>query len=188
MTQAPNHESLEAALGEIPIKQLLHLPRWLGPLTICFMAGLLPWIVYLAMTLPARSRADHYDIAWVGFDCAMWLVIGMLGFCAFTGRAATGPFAAVAATMLCLDAWFDVTTSQGQSQFVFAIVLAGAAEIPLAILCGWVAVNAELVRARAYRRLRSRWEQAVELARQADERAIAAVRAAITTLALPPQP
>jgi hypothetical protein len=180
--------SLEAALGDIPANQVVHRPRWLGLLAICFMTGLLPWIVYLALTLPARSRADHYDVAWVGFDCAMWLVVGLLGFCAFTGRSTTGPLAAVAATMLCLDAWFDITTSQGESQLLFAVFLAAAAEIPLAIICGWVAVNAELVRARAYRSLRSQWLHALEVARQADERAIAAVRAAVTTPSLPALP
>jgi hypothetical protein len=175
----------------VPLRQALHMPRWLGPFAVCFMAGFLPWIVYLSLTIPARSHTSHYDIAWIGFDCAMWVVIGMLAFCAFTGRAATGPFAAVAATMLVLDGWFDVTTSQSGGQFLTALILALCAELPLAIICAWAAINAELVRARAYRRLRARWLHAVELAHQADQRAadvIAATEAMIVRTAAPVPP
>jgi hypothetical protein len=168
--------ALEEALGHLPLRQALHLPRWLGPFAICFMAGFLPWIVYLSLTIPSRSHTSHYDVAWIGFDCAMWVVIGLLAFCAFTGRAATGPFAAVAATMLMLDGWFDVTTSQSGGGFVEALILALCAELPLAIICGWAAVNAEMVRARAHRQLRSRWLAALEVARQADQRARLSVR------------
>ena len=163
--------TLEEALGHIPLRQALHLPRWLGPFAVCFMAGMLPWIVYLSLTIPSRAHTNHYDVAWIGFDCAMWVVIALLAFCAFTGRAATGPFAAIAATMLVLDGWFDVTTSQGGGQFVDALILALCAELPLAIICGWAAINAELVRARAYRVLRARWLRAIELARLAEQRA-----------------
>jgi hypothetical protein len=71
--------------------------------------------------------------------------------------------------MLLLDGWFDVTTSQSGGQLVFALILALCLELPLAIICGWAAVNAELVRARAYRLLRVRWLHAVEVARQLDQ-------------------
>ena len=178
---------LEAALGHIPLRQALHLPRWLGPFAVCFLAGFLPWIVYLSLTIPARNRTSHYDVAWIGFDCAMWVVIGLLAFCAFTGRAATGPFAAVAATMLVLDGWFDVTTSQG-ANFTSALVLALCAELPLAIICGWAAVNAELVRARAYRALRSRWLHALEVARVSDQRARLATDAVMARTPAPVPP
>jgi len=180
--------SIEAALGHVPLRQAVHLPRWLGPFAICFLAGFLPWIVYMSLTIPSRSHTSHYDVAWIGFDCAMWVVIGLLAFCAFTGRAATGAFAAVAATMLLLDGWFDVTTSQGGGQFVSALILALCAELPLAIVCAWAAVNAELLRARAYRRLRARWLHAVELAHQADQRAKDATEAMIVRTAAPVPP
>ena len=68
--------------------------------------------------------------------------------------------------MLMVDAWFDVTTAADRKQFVTAVVLACIAEIPLAIICGWAAVNAERIRARAYRSLRVRWETALKLLRE----------------------
>lgn len=190
MNDKPDHapNELEVALGHIPLRQLLHLPRWLGPFAICFLAGFLPWIVYLSLTIPAHSHTTHYDVAWIGFDCAMWVVIGLLAFCAFTRRAATGPMAAIAATMLVLDGWFDVTTSQGGSNFTSALILALCAELPLALICGWAAVHAELVRARSYRHLRARWLHAVEVARRADQRFSADTDAMIVRTPAPVPP
>ena len=159
-------DSIEAALGMIPPRQAIPLPRWLGPLALCCLIGMLPWIVFLAFTIPQRSRAEHYDLAWIGFDCAMWVVLAALAFFALRRHPATGPVAAVASTMLVVDAWFDVTTAGDRKQFVIALVLACVAEIPLAIICGWAAVNAERIRARAYRRLHMRWEYALKLLRE----------------------
>jgi hypothetical protein len=158
-------DSAEAALGHLPKQFTLPLPRWLGPLAVACAVGIIPWIVYLAMTLPERQRAVDYDIAWVGYDAAMAAVMAALAYCALRRKPATGAFAAVAATMLLIDAWFDIVTTDDRQDLMFAILSAVLAEIPLAIVCAWVAFNAERVRARAYRSMRLRWERAVELAR-----------------------
>jgi hypothetical protein len=159
-------DSAEAALGGLPRQLTLPLPRWLGPLALCCAIGIVPWIVYLALTLPRRQRAVDYDIAWVGYDAAMAVVLAALAYCALRRKPATGAIAAVAATMLVIDAWFDIVTTDKPQQLTLAIISAVFAEIPLAIVCAWVAFNAERVRTRAYRSLRMRWEQAVELARR----------------------
>jgi hypothetical protein len=143
----------------------LPLPRWIGPLAIGSIVGFLPWIVYLGFTLPAKVRAEHYDIAWLGFDCAMWTMLAALAFCAIRRHAATGPIAAMASLMLVIDAWFDVFTSSAEHGAMgFAIVLALCGELPLAILCGWAAVHAERIRSRAYRTLHGSWDRAVKAA------------------------
>jgi hypothetical protein len=145
----------------------LPVPRWIAALAIGSIVGFLPWIVYLGLTLPERVRAEHYDIAWLGFDCAMWTVLAVLAFCALRRHAATGPVAAVASMMLVVDAWFDVfTSSAGHGEMVLAIVLALCGELPLAILCAWAAIHAERIRARAYRSLHVRWERAVRAAEE----------------------
>jgi len=173
-------DAIEAALGVIPPQPSLPLPRWFGPLACCVAIGIVPWIVYLAMTLPGHQRAEDYDIAWVGFDSGMALVLAALAYCALKRKPATGPLAAVAATMLVVDAWFDIVTSEEGTKLVLAALSAAVAELPLAIICAWVAVNAERVRARAYRRLRMRWERAVEIAR--------ASGAALEPVSLAPSP
>jgi hypothetical protein len=89
----------------------------------------------------------------------MLLVLAALAVAAFRRHPATGPVAAIAAAMMVIDAWFDVTTSHGGG-FLVAVLLAAFAEVPLAIICGWTAVNAERVRERAYRKLHARWRAA----------------------------
>lgn len=165
-------QQLQEALGVLPAQPQLPLPRWLGPLAACCVIGIIPWIVFLALTLPGHQPTDDYDIAWVGFDCAMAIVLASLAYCAIRRRPATGPIAAVAATMLVVDAWFDVVTSDGGAHLLLAVLSAAFGELPLAIICGWVAVNAERLRALAYRRLRLRWERAVQIARTVDPEAV----------------
>jgi hypothetical protein len=157
-------DSAKRATGGLPKQLVLPLPRWLGPLAAFCAIGIIPWIVYLAMTLPARQRAVDYDIAWVGYDAAMALVLAALAFCAVRRLPATGAIAAVAATMLLVDAWFDVVTTEKGQDLRLAIASAALAEIPLAIVCTWVAFNAERVRTRAYHSLRAHWERTMELA------------------------
>lgn len=156
-------DTFEQAIGHH--RRAMPLPRWLAPAAVCAVLGMLPWVVYLGMTLPGRARTDHYDVAWVGFDCAMLLVLAALAVAAFRRHPATGPVAAVAAAMFTVDAWFDVTTSHGGG-FIVSLLLAIFAELPLAAVCAWTAVNAERVRERAYRRLHARWRRASAAARE----------------------
>jgi hypothetical protein len=161
-------EAFEAALAGERRADRLPLPRWIGALAVGSVIGFIPWLVYLGFTLPSKVRAEHYDLAWLGFDCAMCTVLAVLAFCALRRHAATGPIAAVASMMLVVDAWFDVfTSSAGHGEMALAIVLALCGELPLAILCGWAAVHAERIRARAYRSLHLRWERAVRVADEA---------------------
>ena len=162
-------EAIQAALGVIPAKPRLPLPRWLGPLAVCCTIGIIPWIVYLGLTLPDKQHTDHYATAWLGFDSVLVIVLAALGYFAITRKPWTELVAAVAATLLVVDAWFDVVTSEDSNAFMLALLTAFAAELPLAIICGWVAVNAERVRSRAYRRLRRRWQTAVEIVQSASD-------------------
>jgi hypothetical protein len=161
-------DSILAALHHERRGDRLPLPRWIGPLAVGSVIGFLPWIVYLAFTLPEKVRAEHYDIAWLGFDSLMCSMLALLAFCALRRHAATGPIAAVASMMLVVDAWFDIfTSSAGHGELALAVVLALCGELPLAILCGWAAVHSERIRARAYRTLHLRWERAMRTAEEA---------------------
>ena len=51
-------------------------------------------------------------------------------------------FAAAAATLLVVDAWFDVMTSP-RDQIMQAIILAVLIELPLAAVCGWLSYHTE---------------------------------------------
>jgi hypothetical protein len=134
----------------------LPLPGWFAVLATVCAVGLLPWIVYLAYSLPAESRSDHYAVAWVGFDTAMFLVLSGLAVAAIKRSTWTEPLATCSATLLVVDSWFDIVTASTQMHRVEAVLSATLVELPLAFLCAWVALNTEQFRRTAFRRLARR--------------------------------
>jgi hypothetical protein len=95
---------------------------------------LLPWLVVLAITLPARYGAAHWAVAWVGLDTMEAVGLITTGVLALRGDRRLSSAAAATATLLTVDAWFDITTSVG-SDFRVALITALCTEIPLAVLC-----------------------------------------------------
>jgi hypothetical protein len=113
-------------------------PPWLVPLLGVTSAGLVPWTLWLTFTLPERHLAHHYDVAWVGFDIGLAAAFAATTWAAIRDSRWLPVAAAVTATMLLCDAWFDVVTSAGGSERVEAILQAAFAEIPLACVCAFV--------------------------------------------------
>jgi hypothetical protein len=108
---------------------------------------LLPWIAYLAVTLPRRNLDLHYRAAWVGFDCLLVFAITRTAYMAFRVDQRVQFAAMATATLLIVDAWFDVTTSGSRTQLLWALVLAAFVEIPSALFSIHLArqVNRRLV-------------------------------------------
>ena len=100
---------------------------------------LLPWIVFLAATLPRRQFDLHYRAAWVGFDLLLVFAIARTAYMAFRVDHRVQFSATATATLLIVDAWFDVTTSSGRGQFFEALLLAMCVEIPAAVFSIYVA-------------------------------------------------
>jgi hypothetical protein len=117
-------------------------PRWMAPLFALLAAGTIPWTVYLSLTLPDHARTHNYRLAWVGFDVLLIGAMLLTAFLAWRGRPLAGQAAGCTATMLIVDAWFDVTTS-GRHDVGMAVVLAVAVELPLAALCAWIALRVQ---------------------------------------------
>jgi hypothetical protein len=101
--------------------------------------ALLPWIAYLAVTLPKRNLDLHYRAAWVGFDILLAFAIIRTAYMAFRIDERVQLSATATATLLIVDAWFDVTTSSSRSEFLAAVVLASFVEIPAAIFSLYLA-------------------------------------------------
>lgn len=119
------------------------VPRWLVGVLGGVAVLLVPWILYLTFTLPARHITVHYDLAWVGFDVGLTVSFAATAWAVLRGTQWVVPFAAVTATMLCCDAWFDVTTSRPGHELFQAIAEAGIAELPLAAICAYMVYDAE---------------------------------------------
>ena len=116
--------------------------RWAGPAFVVFSAIMVPWTIYLGYSLPSRQRSPHYDIAWVGFDVMLLVVLAGTGYFALRRSRYLAAAAAATATMLTIDAWFDVMTSP-RHQLPQAITLAVLIELPLAALCAWLSYHTQ---------------------------------------------
>lgn len=125
------------------------VPWWVGPSFAVLAIGTVPWVCYLAVSLPRHATFAHYRGAWVGFDCMLIAVLGLTALLAWRGRPQVALSATAAATLLVVDAWFDVLTTQKGKGLVVSLVLAGVVELPLAAICLWIAWHAD--RAITYR-------------------------------------
>ena len=121
------------------------IPWWVGPAFAVLAVGTIPWVVFLAVTLPRHATFHHYRGVWVGFDLGLVVVLATTAVLAWRGRPQVTMAATAAATMLFVDAWFDVLTTPRGSDLVVSVVLAGAVELPLAMICLWIALRASQV-------------------------------------------
>jgi hypothetical protein len=100
---------------------------------------LLPWIVYLAVSLPKRNLEHLYRFSWVGFDILLVVALARTAYMAFRVDQRVQFAATATATLLIVDAWFDITTSSGRTQVLEALVLAAFIELPAAIFSLYLA-------------------------------------------------
>jgi hypothetical protein len=103
-------------------------------------AILVPWIVYLSLTLPPSHSGGAWELAWVGFDIALAGALATTGRLAWHRRQATLVGLVVSATLLLTDAWFDVCLSWSTSGQGGALVSAALIEIPVALLLSCAAL------------------------------------------------
>jgi hypothetical protein len=117
------------------------VPPWVAPALLLCAVVLVPWIAFLFASLPRHYVANHWRLAWGGFDIGLGVALAATALMV----ARRTPFAEVTATitgtLLCCDAWFDVLTSRGVADVAQAVVSAVLVELPLAALCFWMARN-----------------------------------------------
>jgi hypothetical protein len=138
---APDHQDRREPENVI-LADDAQVVRWVGPAFVLFSVIMVPWTIYLGYSLPARQDSPHYDIAWVGFDVLLLVVLASTGYFALRRSAYLTIAAAATATMLVVDAWFDIMTSP-RRQLPEAIALALLIELPLAALCAWLSYHTQ---------------------------------------------
>ena len=114
-------------------------PAHLGRAFFAAAAVAVPWTVYLGLTLPRHYTAHHYWLAWVGFNVALIVALAITGRSLVRGDASQHRTATVAATMLVVDAWFDVLNAATRTDVLAAVVMALLVELPLAYVCWRIA-------------------------------------------------
>src|SRR5271157_942052 len=94
--------------------------------------AMIPWLGYLAMTLPANYVAHNWPATWVGFDV---LLVGFMIATAVLGYLRRQLLVLAAFTtgvLLICDAWFDLMTA-GPDDLWLSIGTALLIEVPLAV-------------------------------------------------------
>src|SRR3977135_4729586 len=89
------------------------LPRWITPVLLLTSAGLLPWTLWLTFTLPSRHVTEHYDVAWVVFDCALFCAFAATAWCTVKASQWLAPLAPGTGAMVVLDAGVGGVTRRG---------------------------------------------------------------------------
>jgi len=94
---------------------------------------LIVWAGFLILTLPRNYSANHWHVAWGGFDIGLGVALVATAVAVVRRSPYAEVAAAVSGTLLVCDAWFDLLTSRTTGEFVQAA--------PLAALCFWMAIN-----------------------------------------------
>ena len=115
--------------------RLWHPPRWVVPLFGVAALLLVPWVILLIVALPSAHRAAHWDIAWAGFDVGLALLLLTVAVVAWRRSPWLEGAATATATLLVVDAWFDILTASTGTELVVAVTEAAFVELPLAVLC-----------------------------------------------------
>ncbi len=116
--------------------------RWAGPLFALFSLILLPWTIYLGASLPSRQLSPNYDTAWAGFDAILMVALAATAYFALRRSRYLSTAATATATLLLVDAWFDVLTTPADQQ-AQSILLAVVIELPLAGVCIWLSLHTQ---------------------------------------------
>ncbi|MEV5755027.1 hypothetical protein AB0L00_45150 [Actinoallomurus sp. NPDC052308] len=98
-------------------------------------AWMIPWIVYLASTLPGDYTVGQWSATWTGFDIALLATLAGTALAIRGKRQVAIIGMLVTATLLTCDAWFDVMLSYGADEFPLSVVTALGGELPLAAVC-----------------------------------------------------
>ncbi|HEY7921202.1 MAG TPA: hypothetical protein VIE45_16190 [Streptosporangiaceae bacterium] len=92
------------------------------------------WIGVLAVTLPRYYRSGGWRGAWVGFDLGLLITFAITAWAGWRHRQLVIICLVVLATLLCCDAWFDVTLDLRTNDFQVSLLMALCVELPLATL------------------------------------------------------
>jgi hypothetical protein len=96
-------------------------------------AVLVPWTVYLGVSLPNRYVARHWTLTWVGFDVILIVMFGSTAVLGLLRRQLVVVAAFSSGVLLLCDAWFDMTTANAHDR-PLSIATAVLAELPIAVL------------------------------------------------------
>jgi len=123
---------LERPIGELVTESgFVRMRRVRLVLMAGAIVGLIPWIVYLSITLPDRYIANNWIATWVGFDTLLLLFMASTAVLGLLRRQLLILAAFTTGVLLVCDAWFDVMTAAPSDRWL-SVLTAALGELPLA--------------------------------------------------------
>ncbi|MFF0338270.1 hypothetical protein [Kribbella sp. NPDC004875] len=121
--------------GGLPSRQTIErIRKWRTVLVLVCVAVLVPWTVYLAITLPNHYVARNWVATWVGFDILLLTMLVLTAIGGWKRKQFVFPTAFASGVLLICDAWVDVMTSQRGGDLTQALLSALLVELPLAFV------------------------------------------------------
>jgi len=125
---------LERPLDELlPSSVLARVRRVRLVLMMGAIIGLVPWTVYLAITLPDKYIAHNWPATWVGFDVLLLVFLAATAVLGLLRRQLLVLTAFTTGILLICDAWFDVMTAAPADRWL-SVLTAALGELPLAAI------------------------------------------------------
>ncbi|MEB4208956.1 hypothetical protein [Mycobacterium sp. 94-17] len=94
--------------------------------------AMVPWLGYLAVTLPENYVVHNWPIIWIGFDVLLVGFMLMTAALGYLRRQLLVLAAFTTGVLLICDAWFDLMTA-GPKDIWLSLITALLIEVPLAI-------------------------------------------------------
>ena len=127
-------QRLERPFAELlPESVLVRVRRVRLVLVSGAIVGLIPWTVYLAITLPDKYIAHNWPATWVGFDVLLLVFMAVTALLGLLRRQLLVLTAFTTGILLICDAWFDVMTAAPDDRWL-SLLTAVLGELPLAVL------------------------------------------------------
>lgn len=102
-------------------------------LAVSVTVGLIPWIVYLGLTLPENYAARNWRVTWVGFDVLLLTFMAATSVLGFLRHSLLTLFSFATGVLLICDSWFDVMTAR-RADLTTSVLTAAFFELPLAAI------------------------------------------------------
>ncbi len=119
-------------------KYKLIVPTWPAIIYIVLAIILLPWTIYLGVSLPAHYLSAHWDISWTGLDVGLIATMLVTGVLAYRRSRWIIISSTMVGSFLLVDAWFDVMSERGLTDFRQSLILAIFVELPLAFISYYI--------------------------------------------------
>jgi len=108
--------------------------RFMEFVLLCSLFGVMGMIIFLSIDLPTSYTTKNWDTAWVGFDFGLLVTLALTLWAIWKERQIAIISSAICGSILIIDSWFDVATSNGGRDLYSALATAAFLQIPFALV------------------------------------------------------